>query len=421
MKISETEFEKTELDNGIRVVTERIPYVRSVSIGVWLTVGSINESKQINGLSHFIEHMLFKGTKKRKAFEIAESLESVGGQLNAFTGKEITCYYAHILDEHLPIAVEVLADILTNSLFNKAEMEKEKQVILEELNALEETPEDLIHDLFMNDLFPNHPLGLSIIGTRENILGFTQEDIFQFLSDHYTTERMVIAAAGNVKHNDLLKLVETQFASFNNSGPTHQIAPSSLTHGKNVIENGAIQAHICLGTQSYSYRDRKKFSLLVLNTLLGAGMSSRLFQNLREKHGLAYSIYSFIDFMHDTGLFGVYIGTDKLKIDDSIELINQELRNLTNQRVPELELQRTKSQLKGNLMLGLESTSSRMNRLAKMEIYLNSYFTLDDTLREIDTVSQENLLDVAKELFHDDRIFTTVLRPKVKSSQEGGS
>lgn len=412
MKISEADFRKTRLDNGIRIVTERIPYVRSVSIGVWFTVGAANETQQTNGLSHFIEHMMFKGTRQRKAIEIAESLESVGGQLNAFTGKEITCYYAHILDEHLPIAVDILADILINSIFDKKEMAKEKQVILEELNALDESPEDLVHDLFMSDLFPNHPLGFSIIGKRENILKFTRDDISRFLSKHYATGSLVIAAAGNVDHENLVELVNVHFKKFNNAGSSTPISPSSLTFGKNIIENGAIQAHVCLGTQSYSYRDRKKFSLLVLNTLLGSGMSSRLFQNLREKHGLAYSVYSFIDFMHDTGLFGVYIGTDKEKIDDSIHLIHDELRRLTNELVSEEELKRTKSQLKGNLMLGLESTSSRMSRLAKMEIYLNRHFTLDHTLHEIEKISRQNIIDVANELFHENRIFTTVLKPK---------
>ncbi|NIR47541.1 insulinase family protein [candidate division KSB1 bacterium] len=411
MQSTETEFKKTTLENGIRVVTERIPYVRSVSIGTWLTVGSSYETDQTNGLSHFIEHMMFKGTRTRKAFEIAQSLESVGGHLNAFTGKEITCYYAHLLDEHLAIAIKILADILSNSIFDKQEMEKEKQVIIEELNALEETPEELIHDLFMSDLFPNHPLGYSIIGKRQNILNFKRQDIFQFLADHYSTERMVIAAAGNVDHRELVQLVETQFRRFHHSNTLKQIEPCDLRHGRNVIENGAIQAHICLGTQSYSYRNPKKFALLALNTLLGAGMSSRLFQNVREKYGLAYSVYSFIDFMYDTGLFGVYIGTDRQKIEDSIGLIQDELEGLTQEPVSDEELQRTKSQLKGSLMLGLESTASRMNRLARMEIYLNDYFTLDDTLEEIDNVTPNDVLEVANELFREDRIYTTVLKP----------
>ena len=416
--MTESEFKKTILDNGIRLVTERIPSVRSVSIGVWLTVGSSNESKRTNGISHFIEHMMFKGTQKREAVDIATSLESVGGHLNAFTGREVTCYYAHILDEHLPTAVEILADILINSVFDPSEIEKEKKVIIEELNALEETPEERIHDLFVSDLFPDHPLGLSVIGSRENIRRFKREDLFEYVHKHYTTDRMVVAAAGNVVHEELLGLVERYFRDLDRAGTSQKVVPTHPVHGHNIVEDGSIQAHICLGTQSYSYRDQRKFGLLVLNTLLGSGMSSRLFQNVREKHGLAYSIYSYIDFFCHTGMFGVYVGTDQNKIDSSLDLINAELRRLTREPVPEAELERTKSQLKGNLMLGLESTSSRMNRLAKMEIYLNKYFTLDDTLTEIDRVTQDDVLNVANELFQEERLFTTVLKPKAKMREE---
>ena len=409
---NKTQYKKTRLDNGIRVVSEKIPYVRSISIGAWLTVGSRDENKTNNGISHYIEHMMFKGTKNRKAYEIAESLESVGGQINAFTGKELTCYYAHILDEHLAIAVDVISDILIHSIFDEQEMEKEKQVIVEEINNMEDTPEEMIHELFIKDLFPNHPLGFSTLGTRENVWSFTRQDIYDYLNRNYAKNRLVIAAAGNVDHDKLVELVETKFLDFHNCVDRVINPPNGPRQGENIIKNGGIQAHICLGTLAYSYRDPKKFPLLILNTLLGAGMSSRLFQNIREKHGLAYSVYSFIDFLFDTGLFGVYIGTDKNKIGASIELINKELEDLKKNPVSEEELERTKNQLKGNLMLGLESTSSRMTRLAKMEIYLQQYYTLDDTLREIDKVQIEDILAVANELFNKDRIFTTILKPQ---------
>lgn len=408
----DTEYKKTELANGIRVVTERIPYVRSVSIGSWLTVGSRDENADNNGISHYIEHMIFKGTKTRTSSQIAESLEAVGGHLNAFTGRELTCYYAHILDEHLPIAVEVIADILNNSIFDMNEMEKEKFVIIEELNTLEETPEEMIHDLFVDDLFPDHSLGLAVIGKRENILNFKRPDILEYVSKNYTSNRLVIAAAGNVEHSELVDLVEKNFREVKSDNQRKYISPRAPRQGKNIIENGAIQAHLCLGTHSYSYRDQKKFALLILNTLLGSGMSSRLFQNIREKYGLAYSIYSFIEFLFDTGLFGVYIGTDKDKIEAAIELINKELYDLKESFISGELLFRTKSQLKGNLMLGLESTSSRMNRLAKMEIYLNDYFSLDNTIEEIERVTQEDIQNVASELFDPSRIFITVLKPK---------
>jgi predicted Zn-dependent peptidase len=316
------------------------------------------------------------------------------------------------LDEHLPIAVDVISDILKNSLLDENEIEKEKQVVLEELKALEETPEDLIHELFAADLFSNHPLGYSTIGKRENIQNFKRSQLLEFIKSNYAPERMVIAAAGSMPHEQLVKLVAEKFDGLNSFAVHSEYRPAAAARfGKNVIENGAIQAHICLGTQSYSYASEKKFPLLVLNTLLGSGMSSRLFQNIRERYGLAYSVYSFVDFMFDTGMFGVYIGTDKNKIDDCIELITKELENLTKAPVSEEELNRTKSQLKGNLMLGLESTSSRMNRLAKMEIYLQKNFGLDEILRAIASVTKQEVLETARELFDQRRIFTTILKP----------
>ncbi len=402
---------KTRLDNGIRIVTERIPHVRSVSIGAWVMVGSRHENSENNGISHYIEHMLFKGTRNRTAAEIAQSLESVGGHLNAFTGKDLTCYYAHVLDEHCPRAVDVLSDIMANSVFEEEEMAKEKRVIIEELSTIEETPEELIHDLFWGDLFPRHPLGYAIIGRRESIDSIKRADIFEYLKSNYTGERIVICAAGNLEHDSLVDMVREKFGSFNAGEQQLQKSPDGPVSGKHIIENGAIQAHVCLGTHAYDYRNKNKFALFVLNTLFGAGMSSRLFQNIREQHGLAYSIYSFVEFLFDTGIFGIYLGTDKGNVDASLALIDQELTTLKETKVPEDELERTKSQLKGNLMLGLESTSSRMNRLARLEIFLDGYLSLDETIDEINKVTTTDLSNVANELFAADRIQTTILKP----------
>lgn len=411
MNITDSIYQKTRLTNGIRVVTEQIPYVRSVSVGAWIVVGSRDENTKNNGISHYIEHMMFKGTSNQTASEIAQSLESVGGHLNAFTGKELTCYYAHVLDEHLPRAVEVIADILSNSTFDEAEMVKEKRVVIEELNTINETPEELIHDLFWYDVFPNHALGLSIVGKRQTVSDLSRQGILDYLAENYTADRIVIAAAGNVQHDEILKLVERAFEKFSSGTLPNYQAPSPRGTGRNIIENGSIQAHICLGTQAYPYRDRRKFGLLILNTLLGSGMSSRLFQNIREKHGIAYSIYSYIDFMFDTGLFGVYVGTDGQNIDVALDLIHKELALLKTTSVSAEELERTKSQLKGNLMLSLEGTSSRMNRLAKMEIYLEDHYSFDDTLNEIERITVDELLGISSELFSEDRIFTTILKP----------
>lgn len=421
MSIGNSLYQKSVLPNGIRVVTERIPHVRSVAIGVWLTVGSRNESLETNGISHYIEHMFFKGTEERKAHEIAESLESVGGHLNAFTGKELTCYYAHVLDEHLPIAMDVISDILLNSVFDENEMEKEKQVIIEEINTLEDTPEELIHDIFNHRLYPDHPLGFSVIGSRQNVLSFKRQDLLRHIDKNYTADRVVIAAAGNVDHATLVRETEHRFVAMGKSHNSPYTAPPPAVAGRYETDSEGIQAHICLGTHAYPYPNRKKFPLLILNTLLGAGMSSRLFQNIRERYGLAYSVYSFIDMLSDTGVFGVYTGTDKSNVDASIDLIGKELERFRQEPVSEAEMSRTKSQLKGNLMLGLESTSSRMSRLAKMEIYLNRYYNLDDTLKDIEQVTFDEVLEVARELFQPERICTTILKPTSDSrSQNGG-
>lgn len=412
MTVRNSPYRKTVLPNGIRVVSERMPFVRSISIGVWITVGSRDENSINNGISHFIEHMLFKGTATYSAADIAESLESVGGHLNAFTSKEQTCYYAHILDEHLSRAIHVISDIIKNSVFDVEEMRKEKRVVLEELNAIEDTPEELIHEMFWEGLFPDHALGQPIIGRRKVIEGMQRDEVVDFVHRHYTGNRIVIAAAGNIQHDELIGLAKEAFSDLG-QGKQPQYAAAHMPEAiTDVMENGAIQAHVCLGTHAYSYKDNRKFNLLVLNTLLGSGMSSRLFQNIREKHGIAYSIYSFIDFLMDIGVFGVYIGTDRSEIEKAISLIRAELKQLCEIEVDLEELERTKAQLKGNLLLGLEGTSSVMNRLAKMEIYLNDYVHLEDTLAAIEKVNQENLMEAANDLFLKDALYVSVLRPK---------
>jgi predicted Zn-dependent peptidase len=356
--------------------------------------------------------MMFKGTSSRTAVDIAQSLESVGGHLNAFTGKEQTCYYAHILDEHLEIAVDVISDIVSDSIFEPIEMTKEKSVILEELRTIDETPEELIFDLFWRDVFDD-PLGLSIIGNEKTINQIGRDDLLKYLAKNYTSNRIIIAASGNVEHETLVRLVRDRFSKITPHAATGHLFQSNIKKAtKRIIEDGSLQSHICIGTPALPYRHREKFSLLVLNTLLGGGMSSRLFQNIREKHALAYSIYSFLDFLFDTGLLGVYIGTDLQNIEPALELINHELHHLSTLAVDKDELERTKSQLKGNIMLGLENTSSRMSRLAKMEIYLEDYYTLDSTLAEIEKVTSEDILAIAAKLLHQDNIFTTILKPQ---------
>ncbi len=405
-------YQKTILDNGLRIVTEKIPSVRSVSLGVWVKTGSRNESIENNGISHFLEHMVFKGTHKRKGVEIAQSLESVGGSINAFTSKEITCYFAHILDEHLPLAIDVLTDLIFNAVLDKDELEKEKLVVLEEISSLEDSPDELIHEYFQEDLFPDDPLGYTILGKAEKVRNFTRESLDSFRKTNYNPANIVIAAAGNLSHDDLVKTVSDRVIM-------HRLEPVSLPKtklnlnggGKRVLHKSITQAHFCIGKRALPYRSEKKYSLLILNTLLGGGMSSRLFQNIREKYGFAYSIYSFTDFFLDTGVFGVYMGTDKAKIDESANLVNQEFNKILDNQISQEEVDRTKNQLKGNLMLSLESTSSRMTRLAKMEIYLGKYFSLDDVIASINSVERNEVLELAAGLMNEDHMQTTILMP----------
>jgi predicted Zn-dependent peptidase len=409
--IDNSNHQKTVLPGGLRLVSEHIPHVRSVSLGVWVQTGTRDELPEENGISHFIEHVMFKGTKRRKASDIAESLEAVGGHLNAFTGKEMSCYYAHVLDEHLPIAIDVLADMLTNSVFDAEEIAKEKLVIIEEINSVEDTPEDLIQDLFMRDLFPQHALGFSTLGTREIISNLNRDQLFAYTRRHYTQNRMLVAAAGNVAHDDLVALVGERFGELPGNGARVLLPPSAKPMPNSVTEDECSQTHICMGTLALRFDDPRKYVLLVLNTLLGGGMSSRLFQTIREQYGLAYSVFSFQDFLWDTGVFGVYMGTDPARAEQAMALLRQELNRMRDERISAAELERTINQLKGSLMLGLESTGSRMSRLAKMEIYLGEYVTLDDVCAGIESVTAGQIIQLAQELFAEERLTATLIRP----------
>ncbi len=407
-------YRKTVLENGIRVVTEQIPYVRSVSLGVWANVGSRDEDAATNGISHFVEHMVFKGTKKRSVREIAQSLESLGGYLNAFTTKEQTCFYARVLDRHLADAMDVLADLVQNATFKKDEVEREKLVVIEELKNAEDDPEDIIHDHFEKALFPKHSLGYPIIGTKENVLRFQRDDLLAHVRRYYVPSRLVVAAAGNVNHEHLVRLVERYFRALPDGvdGVQRRQAPPRLNHNTFAEYPRPInQAHVCLGTVAYSIKHRDRYPLTVMNALLGEGMSSRLYQNIRERYGLAYSVYSYTTLLSDAGVFGVYAGTDKKNIENSIELIHKELTRLKTRSVPKAELERTKSQIKGVIMLGLENMSGRMMRLGSSELYFETFTSLDTILKKIDAVTPEAIQLVANDLFDEEKFSTVIIRP----------
>jgi len=404
-------YRKTTLANGLRIVTEEISHVRSVALGVWVTVGSRDENDKNNGMSHFIEHMLFKGTSNRNTQQIAESLEAVGGSLDAFTTKELTCYSAHFLDEHLPLAVDVLTDIISNSIFDSQEIEKEKDVILSEIKHYKDTPDDMVFEYFYQHIFDSHPFGFHIYGKEENIRKFTRKEMIDFLSEEYASNRIVIAAAGNLRHDELVALIANSFKNLPENKQRKIIHIPVTKKMTTEIGFSCSQAHVCFGTRAYSYREDKRFPLMLLHTYLGGGMSSFLFQKIREELGMVYTIYSFFDFSLDNGVFGIYFSSHEKNIATILNLIQQELKKLQRNSLNESTLEKMRNQLKGNLILGLESTMSRMNRIAKNEIYLNRFSLIDDVIQKIDNVTVEEISVVATELFKDEQYITTILKP----------
>lgn len=412
----ESIYRKTVLDNGLRVVTERIPQVRSISIGIWINVGSRDELPKHNGISHFIEHMCFKGTKKRTAKQIADALESVGGSMNAFTSREQTCYYAKVLDEHLPTAINVLADILNNSLMSPADVEKEKRIIAEEIKDVQDSPADLVHDLFAEQIWEGHPLGKPVMGRTDTISRLLRKDLVHYMRQHYQSPQVVVAASGNVSHRKLVHLVCRQL-DFSSNGEKHtpQRRVPPVRNVRKVMARKTSQTHVCIGMPTACFRDNSRFTLLLLNTILGGGMGSRLFQSVREQCGLAYTIYSFQEFYEDTGLLGIYLGSAHQRVTQAVELVLKELKKLKNEKLPRNQLDTAKSQLKGNLMLGLESTSNRMNRLARHELFLNKYVSLDETIREINKVRVHDVTDLAQQLFTETRLAAVILGPNNSS------
>ncbi len=404
-------YQKSVLSNGLRLVTEKIPTVHSVAFGVWVNVGGRDENAHNQGISHFLEHMIFKGTERRSKYDIALEIESVGGLINAMTMKENTCFYTKLLDENINTAVDVLSDIIANSLFSEEETVREKKVIIEEINSLQDTPEDLIFDYFYREIFPEHSLGLPILGNKETVSSIRSEDLRNLIREKYTVDNIVIAAAGNVEHNMLLELVEESFTFPKAEKNQRSEDIPSYNPGLHSWSRPVSQAHIVTGARGYRYSDENKYAFLLMNTILGGGMSSRLFQSIRENFGYAYAVYTFGESFSDTGVWGVYVGTDRDKVDDVLGLIEDEFAKLRSELVSKEEINRIKNQLKGNLMLGLESTASRMHRLAKMEMYLNKFIFLDEVINNINKVTPEQVKMVAEELTAPEKQLTVIFTP----------
>jgi predicted Zn-dependent peptidase len=399
------------LDNGLRLITETMPHVRSVTIGVWLMRGSRHESDECSGIAHFVEHMLFKGTDTRSAEDIAQAIDSIGGQLDAFTAKEYASYYIKVLDEHLPLAVDLLADIVLRPAFAGDELDREKKVILEEIKMVEDTPDDLVHELFTQHFWEGHPLGRPILGTRETVEALTTRKLTDYFRGAYVAQNMIVSAAGNLEHARVRDLVASVFRSLPPSGDPFgedppRVVPQVVTRTKDLE-----QSHLCLGTNSYPQSHDDRYVSYILNTVLGGSMSSRLFQNVREKRGLAYSVFSGLSAYRDAGNITIYAGCANEAVAEVIDLCVEELRGMKRAPVPDAELRRAKDHLKGSLMLSLENTASRMSHLARQEIYFDRHFGLDETLAGVERVTADDVRRVASDLFADGSLAATVLGP----------
>jgi len=404
-------YRKGSLPNGIRVVTERMDHVRSVAVGVWVETGSRHEAENRCGMSHLIEHLVFKGTATRSAEQIARTMDSVGGQMDAFTTKEHTCFYVQVLDQHLPLAVDLLADILLNPLFNADELEREKSVVLQEIKMVEDTPDDVIHDLFAGQIWEGHPLGRPILGSREAVTSYDRQTALSHFTEEYVPRRILISVAGNATHDHVINLFSTGFQGFERGATTRAATPPITRPGVNIVNKTLEQVHLILGFPGLRHSAPERYALFLLNDVIGGSMSSRLFQEVREREGLVYAIHSGVQAYVDTGTLYVYAATDAQNFSKVLKSTLKVIRELKKTGVTDEELRRAKDHLKGSLMLSLESTSSRMNRLAKHEMHHGTFLSMDAMLAAIDGVRHEEVQTLVTELLDEDRLALTTLGP----------
>lgn len=404
---------KSTLPNGLTILTETIDTVRSLSVGIWVKTGSRNETNQMAGITHFLEHMLFKGTKNRSAFQIAQSMESVGGYLNAFTSTEYTCYFARCLDTELERAVDVLSDMVLNATFPENEIEKEKKVVVEEMKMYRDSPDDYIFEAFSGQLFKHHPLGRPIIGFENTVNAFTQQHLLDYVSQRYHPSNIIVTVAGNAQPEHVEALIKKYFEHIPDQPDIiEKVAPNGYEPSRKELTKQIEQTHYIIGKRGLSSADSDKYKLLLTNTVLGSGMSSRLHQNIREKYGYCYATYSFNHSYSDSGMYGVYVGTDKEYVHHVKELVLEEFRKLRDEHVPADELEEAKTQLKGKMLLAQESTSNRMMRLAKSELFFNRYITLDELVEKIDEVSADDIQEFSASFFQEEEFSETILSPE---------
>jgi len=410
-KKMERGLHKTVLKNGVILITQKVPHARSVSMGIWVNAGARDEMLDQNGISHFIEHMIFKGTRKRTAFQIAKEFDAVGGQTNAFTSMEFTCYHAKVMDTHLGTMVDILSDIFLNSVFSPEEVEKERPVILQEIGMLEDNPEEWSHSLLLKSFWGDHPLGQSILGTRENIIRFDAGMIKQFSERFYQPDRIVISAAGNLEHQSVEDLIGASFETIQQGNSLPERLPPKATPSIHIRQRELEQVHICLAASGIVTTDPRRYAFSLMNTILGGNMSSRLFQEIRERRGLAYSVYSFASSHSDTGMLGVYAGVSPEKTDEVVELLIDQIRKLGSSRIEESELSDAKRYTKGNILLSLENMDNLMVRIAQNEICFGYEIPVQMVLNEIDNVTTDDIMDLNHALFQDKHLAVSILGP----------
>ena len=411
-------FVKEYLENEIPVVMETFKNVRSVAVGAWVKVGSRYETPDKNGISHFLEHMFFKGTKKRTTRDISVEIDSMGGDMNAFTSRENTAFYIKVLDEYLEQGIDLLSDICVNSIFPEEELEKEKKIVKEEIKMVEDTPDEYIHDLFNMDVWGHEGLGQSILGRRETVAAFTREDILSHIKRYYGTRDIVISCAGNFVPETMMKILGKRFGGLRRGSEPKKGSPPDFQQNVKVYSKDISEAHICIGVPGISQTSDERYAFFLLNTILGAGVSSRLFQEIREKRGLAYSVYSFTASYLDTGMWGVYAGVSRKRIREVAELVIAEMLNLAD-TLTETELERAKNHLKGNLILGLESTSSRMNNIARQEMYFGKYISPEEVIKSVEGVKMNQMRELSERLIRRGNFTITAYGPLQKNVLDG--
>ena len=401
----------TTLNNGLRVATDSMPGVESIAIGVWAAVGTRSEAKPVNGVAHMLEHMAFKGTKRRNAREIAEEIEAVGGHINAYTSRESTAYYARLLADDLPLGVDILSDILQNSTFESEELERERTVILQEIGQAEDTPDDIIFDRFQETAYPDQPMGRPVLGSVETVSAMSRDALIGYMREHYTGERLVLAAAGRVDHDDLVRRVESIFAGAGGSKTSRTGAAPAARSGVDVFKRPTEQAHIMVGTEALRRGHPDRHALALLDNILGSGMSSRLFQEIRESRGLAYSVYSYRSMFADTGTFSVYAGTLPQNAETVMEIVSNEIESVVRDGITQAELERAKGNVKGSLVLSSEDPGSRMNRLGRQQVTTGEILSIDELIARFDALTMDDVRRVADTVLKDATFSIAVVGP----------